>query len=139
MQGARLCLVLAALPLLAAESPDKVRIFITESGAVEASGEAEVGEAKGFLALDGGVSPLNTEVMRTFLEQCPEAVVITNDREKAEYVVRIDSDGVNPTTPFLKNNKVAMFDREGDLVYANAHRLRKNAVKGVCAALERKR
>jgi hypothetical protein len=131
-----LVLSLAALPLLGADGSEKVRVFVTESGAVNASGEAEVGEAKGFLAFDGGVSPLNTEVMRLFLELCPDTVVVTGNREKADYVVRIDSESLSPTTPFVKGNKVAVFDRNEDLVYSDAHRLRKNAVRGTCAALE---
>jgi hypothetical protein len=138
MRKFRSIAILLALPLVAAEGSEKVRIFVTESGAVNASGEAEVGQAKGFLAFDGGVSPLNTEVMRLFLELCSDAVVVTGNREKADYVVRIDSESLSPTTPFVKGNKVAVFDRNEDLVYSNAHRLRKNAVKGTCAALEKR-
>ena len=136
MSNARFALILSALPLFAAESPERIRIFVTESGALNASAEAEVGEAKGFLAVDGGVSPMNTEVMRLFLQECPGTVVVTANRDKADYVVRIDSESVSPTTPFVKGNKVAVFDRNEDLIYSNAHRLRKNAVKGACVALE---
>ena len=134
---ARIGFVLLLAPLAFAGSSEKARIFVAESGAVNASGEGRVGDAKGFLAVDGGVSPMNTEVMRLFLEECSDTVVVTSNREKADYVVRIDSDGVNPTTPFLKNNKVAVFDRGEDLIYSSSHRLRKNAVKGACEALAR--
>ena len=135
MFHARIAAFLCALPLLAADSPEKVRIYVTESGAVQASGEAAVGEAKGFLAVDGGTSRMNTEVMRVFLERCPDTVAVTSNREKADYVVRIDSEGVNPTSPFLKANKVAIFNKDEDLVYSDRHRLRKNAVLGACRAL----
>ncbi len=136
MSNVHFALILMALPVFAAEAPEKVRVFVTESGALNASAEGDVGAAKGFLAVDGGVSPLNTEVIRLFVQECSGTVVVTGNREKADYVVRMDSEGMNPTTPFVKNNKVAVFDRDDDLVYANAHRLRKNAVKGACAALE---
>jgi len=136
MSNARFALIALALPLFAAGSSEKIRIFVTESGAVSASGEAEVGQAKGFLAVDGGVSRMNTEVMRVFLEECPGRVVVTGNRDKADYVVRIDSEGLNPTTPFLKSNKVAVFDSNEDLIHSSAHRLRKNAVRKTCAVLE---
>lgn len=136
MSNARFVLAIFALSLSAAAEEDKVRIYVTESGAVQASGEAQVGETKGFLAVDGGVSRMNTEVMRLFLEECADTVVVTADREAADYLVRIDSEGMNPTTPFVKSNKVAVFDRNQDLVYSDRHRLRKNAVRRTCAMLE---
>ena len=128
-----LALIVLAVPLSAAEA-DKPRIFVTESGALQASAEGRAGDANGFVQVTGGTSRQNIEVMRVFLERCPQ-VAITSNREKADYVVRLDSEGVNPTTPFLKNNKVAVFDRNEDLIYSDSKRLLSNAVKVSCAAL----
>ncbi len=126
-------LLTTALPgtLAAAEKP---RVFITESTALQVSGDASVAEMKGSLALTGGASPQNVEVMKAFAEHCP-AVIVTANREKAEYLVRLDHEAINPTTPFTHGNKVAVFDRNGDLLYSHSSRLLGSAVKGACAAI----
>ena len=117
--------------LAAAEKP---RVFITESTALQVSGDASVAEVKGSLALTGGASPQNVEVIKAFAEHCP-AVIVTANREKAEYLVRLDHEAINPTTPFTHGNKVAVFDGNGDLLYSHSSRLLGSAVKGACAAI----
>jgi len=128
----RLAVLLGALlPVAAVEKP---RVFITESQAVQLAGAAALGEAKGAVSLTGGTSPANIEVMKTFLQRCPR-VVVTANREKADYVVRLDHEEVNPTTPFVRGNKVAVFDKNEELIYTNTTKLLGNAVKDACAAI----
>jgi len=128
----RLAVLLGALlPVAAVEKP---RVFITESQAVQLAGAAALGEAKGAVSLTGGTSPANIEVMKTFLQRCP-SVVVTANREKADYVVRLDHEEVNPTTPFVRGNKVAVFDKNEELIYTNTTKLLGNAVKDACAAI----
>lgn len=115
----------------------KLRVFITESTAPQASGDAAVGDVKGSLAFSGGTSPQNVEVMKAFIRYCP-AVIVTSNREKADYLVRLDHEGINPTTPFVHGNKVAVFDRDEDLMYSNSTRILSSAVKGACAAITSK-
>jgi hypothetical protein len=117
--------------VLVAAAEDKPRVFITESGAFQLTGESE---AQGNLALTGGTSPNAVEVMKQFTRRCPE-VTVTANRDKADYVVRLDHEGASPTTLFVHGNKVAVFDREGDLIHGNATRLLSNAVKGACSAI----
>ena len=113
---------------------EKPRVFVTESQAVQASGNASVGDVKGALALTGGTSPENVEVMKAFSRQCPQ-VTVTASREKADFIVRLDHEATNPTTPFVRANKVAVFDKDQDLVYSNSTRLLGGAVKGACTAI----
>lgn len=115
--------LIAAAMLLAAEKP---RIFITESGVTEIAAEN--------LMVRKGTSPENIEVMKAFLKQCPD-VVVTSNRDKADYVVRFDREGPSPITPFVKGNKVAVFDRQEELVYSDSARYLTGAVKNTCAAL----
>jgi hypothetical protein len=82
----------------------------------------------------GGTSPQNVEVMKTFLARCP-GVTITANRQKADYIVRLDHEGANPTMLFVRGNKVAVFTPDGDLLYSNSTRLLKNAVDGACKAV----
>ncbi len=101
---------------------------------MQVTGDAAVGEAKGFFSLAGGSSPQNIEVMKAFTRRCP-GVIVTANPEKADYVVRLDHEGASPTTPFVRGNKVAVFNKTEDLVHSGSTRLLSNAVKGACAAI----
>jgi hypothetical protein len=116
------------------EPAQKARVFITESGTPQAKGDALVGDAKGKLAFTGGTSPENIEVMKAFSRSCA-GVIVTADREKADYVVRLDHEAINPTTPFTHGNKVAVFNQKDDLIYSNSTRVLKSLVKGACSAI----
>jgi len=72
--------------------------------------------------------------MKAFTRQCPE-VVVTSSRDKADYIVRFDREGISPTTPFVRGNKVAVFNREQDLIFTNSSRFLNSSVKGVCSAI----
>jgi hypothetical protein len=99
---------------------------LTESGAVQISGKN--------VAITGPTTPENIEVMKQFQKLCPD-VAITGDRAKADYIVRVDREPPSPVTPFVKGNKVAIFDRDADLVYSNSSRKLAPVVKGACAAV----
>ena len=117
-----------------AAAADKPRIFLTESGAAQLSGGTTIGDTKGTLSFSGGTSPQSVEAMKHFTRSCPD-VVITANREKANYIVRLDSEFINPTTPFVRANKVAVFNTNEDLVYSNSTRMLGSAVKDACAAI----
>src|SRR5688572_15588355 len=101
---------------------DKPRVFITESESLQLSGDASFGEAKGSLLVTGGTSPQNIEVMKTFLQRCP-GIIVTGNREKADYIVRLDHEEASPITPFVRGNKVAVFNKDQDLIYSGSTRL----------------
>jgi hypothetical protein len=126
-------LVIAAA-LLGGVATEKPRIFVTESQSLQLSGEAALGDAQGGLSVAGGTSPQNIEVMKTFLRRCP-AVLVTGNREKADFVVRLDHQEPNPTTPFVRANKVAVFNKDDDLIYGTSTRTLTSAVKGACEAI----
>jgi hypothetical protein len=113
---------------------NKPRVFITESQSLQLSGDASLGEAKGSLLVTGGTSPQNIEVMKTFQQRCP-GIIVTGNRERADYIVRLDHKEASPTTPFERGNKVAVFNKDEDLIYSGSTRFLSNAVKGACAAI----
>ena len=115
------------LILSVAAEPARVRIFITESGAVQITGKT--------MALTGPTTSENIEVMKAFQRYCP-AVSITADRERADYIVRLDRESPSPITPFVRGNKVAVFNRDADLVYTSSSRTLAPAVKGACGAVK---
>lgn len=113
---------------------DKPRVFVTESHPLQVAGDASAGDIKGSILVSGGTTRENVQVMKTFLETCP-AVVVTSNRDKADFIVRLDHEGTNPSTLFVRGNKVAVFNREEDLIFSDATRLLNTAVKGACAAI----
>jgi hypothetical protein len=126
--------ITAALP--GGVASEKPRIFITESQALQVSSNTAVGDAKGGVSVAGGTSPQNVEVMKTFQRRCP-AVLVTGNREKADFVVRLDHEEPNPTTLFVHGNKVVVFNKDDDLIYSSSTRMLRTAVNGACAAITR--
>ena len=129
----KLTLTLAVLFAALAFASGKPRVYITEGGSAQLTGKAD-GEVKGALSYTGATSSENVEVMKTFQKRCPD-VLITSNKEKADFVVRLDREGPSPMTPFVRGNKVAVFDKNGDLVFTDSTRLLPAAVKGACAAI----
>jgi hypothetical protein len=105
---------------------EKPRIFITESVTAEIVADN--------LAVRKGTSPENVEVMKAFLKHCP-ALTVTSNRDKADFVIRFDREPPSPITPFVKGNKVAVFDRGEDLVYSDSGRYLTRVVRNACTAL----
>jgi hypothetical protein len=125
--------VTLAIPLGVADG-DKPRVFITESRSLQLLGDASIGDTKGSLLVTGGTSPQNVEVMKIFTQRCP-GVIVTANRDKADYIVRLDHEETSPATPFVRGNKVAVFNKDEDLIYSNSTRFLSNAVKDACGAI----
>lgn len=123
MLRALACGLLIACVAPAAEKP---RVFLTESGVSEVTSDA--------ISVRKGTSAESIEVMKGFMKHCP-TVAITANRDKADYVVRFDREGISPVTPFVKGNKVAVFNREEDLVFSTSGRFLPGVVKAACAAV----
>jgi len=82
-------------------------------------------------ATRGGDRPQTVEIVKTFSERCP-GVVVTADKSKANYVVQLDHEGGKG---LQRDNKIAVFQSNGDLLYAGSTRILGNAVKDGCAAM----
>jgi hypothetical protein len=80
----------------------------------------------------GGARPQTAEVYKTFGESCP-AVQMTSARERADYVVLLEHEGGKGWV--RRDNKVAVFTREGDMLYSRSTRTLGNAVKDACQAI----
>jgi hypothetical protein len=119
---------------LNADEPVKPRVFLAGSEPERISGEALLGQSRGAVELTRSTPSYDIESMRTFTRQCP-GVVMTTRREKADIIIRIERDDPNPTTPFVKANKIAVFNLNDELVYATRARLLSNASKDACRAI----
>ena len=117
----------------AAQDQDRpiVRVFVAESQALAFQGGAP-----------GGSNSQTVEIQKNIQEQdeC-QGLRVTNRVNRAHFVVAMDrSEGGFSKRlfgAFSRDNKIALFDGWGDMIYSNSTRSLGNAVKNVCTALWR--
>lgn len=118
----------AGLSMMAQEKP---RVYVSDSQSWEMGGGFG-GSGHDFSGgFRGGARPQRVEIIKTFRERCP-GVVVTSDKAKADYVVLLDHEGGKR---ILRDNKIAVFEKNGDLLYAGSTRSLGNAVKDGCAVI----
>ncbi len=115
---------------------EKVRVYVTDSKSWEVGGGSVLAEDIGFGSGGGGARPQTGEIIKTFGERCP-ALTVTNNREKADYVILLDHEGGKAL--FLRDNKVVVFNSEGDVIYSGSTRSLGNAIKDACGAVAQDR
>jgi hypothetical protein len=118
--------------LVAQELP-KPRLFIEESTSWEVRGSAGTGDGSGGGVVGGGARGQTAELIKTFSKRCPE-FIITNKRERADYTLSFDHEGGKQI--WEKDNKFAVFNKEGDAVESGSARSLGSAVKAACEALK---
>ena len=105
-----------------------VRIYISDSN----SWSIQAGSSGGTGGGGGGARPQTVEIMKTFQNRC-SVLTVTIRKEKADYIVFLDHEGGKAL--LNKDNKVAVFDSEGDMFFAASTRSLGNAVKDACKAI----
>lgn len=125
--------MLAAIALHSAE-PAKPRVFLAGAEPERISGEALVGQSRGEFELARSAPSYDIAAMQTFTRQCT-GVVVTTRRDKADIVIRIEREEPSPIMPFVKGNKIAVFNLNDELVYATRARRLTNASKDACRAI----
>lgn len=128
----RLLLFFAAAIAVLAQSAGRPRVFLEESNSWEMAGGAGAVNGTGGGAIAGGARPQTVELMKTFRERCP-AAIITMDKSKADYIVMFDREGGKDLV--RRDNKIAIFQNGGDLLYAGSTRSLGNAVKDACGVI----
>ena len=115
---------------------ERTRIFITDSQAWSAVFSFGIVTGTGILA--AGSSPQTVEVIDDFAKHCP-AVALTSNKDNADYIVLFDRDGAGKAKSSLaRADKIAVFSRNGDLVFSGKTRRVANSVKDACVALSKK-
>jgi hypothetical protein len=121
--------VMMSMLALCAEKP---RVFITDSKSWEIAGGGG-GTSGGFGgATRGGARPQTAEIIKTFGERCP-GVVTNNKQEKSDYIVLLDHEGGKGW--IRKDNKVAVFNWDGDTILSRSTRSLGNSVQDACGAI----
>lgn len=124
----------APMPQLEGNLNPKVRIYVTESNSWSVSGDAAGIGGTGGGSLQGGAKPQTAEIMKTINKrrEC-RGIVVTINREKADYVLMLERVGGRELVQ--KDNKMALFDRDGDMIASSSTRMLGNAVKDACKAI----
>ena len=129
----KIFLFLLAATGLIALGQEKPRVYVTDSESWEASGGFAGGGSRGAGATvgssSGGARPQTAEIMKTFGERCP-AVTVTLNRDKADYIVILQHEGGKEV--FQRDNKLALFNKDGDMILSDSTRTMGNAVKSAC-------
>ena len=126
------------LPAFAQEKPvsdsvsDKPRVFITDSQSWEISGASGGANGASGGTVKGGARPQTGEIIKTFGERCPQAIV-NNKQDKADYIVLLDHEGGKGF--IRRDNKVAVFNKDGDSIVSHSTASLGNAVKDACDAI----
>lgn len=134
-----LAVVVVMMPVLwpqAGGVSGQTRIFVTESTSWSVSGGDVVHDGDGAGSLQGGAKPQTAEIMKTISKrrECT-GFVVTINREKADYILILERVGGRDI--LAKDNKMALFDRNGDMVASSSTRSLGNAVKDACVAIQR--
>lgn len=85
--------------------------------------------------LKPGSDPQTVEAVKTFAERCPD-LGITMERNKADFTVLIGHDPHRPW--WRRDNKIAVFDRNGGEIFSTSTRTMGNAVKDACRIITNK-
>lgn len=121
----KFAIILPALLACVLMAQEKPRVFITDSQSWQIMGN------RNYTA--GGARPQTAEIYKTFGESCP-TVTMTNNRDKADYVVTLDHEGGKGY--LRKDNKVAVFTKDGDMVFSKSTRSLGGAVKEACTVIK---
>ena len=110
----------------------KVSVFISDSNSWEMSGGFGGSQGAFGGASTGGARPQTAEIIKTFGQRCP-LVTVTINRDRADYVVLLDHEGGKGVA--RRDNKIAVFGRDGDSIFSSSTRSLGNAVKDACEAI----
>jgi len=126
-------LSLAAAKKSSDDSPDKPRVFITDSESWEVSSNAGGSGGTWASHSSGGARPQTAEIVKTFGERCPQSVT-NNKLDKSDYVVVLDHEGGKSWV--RHKNKVAVFNRiSGDSIVSKSTLSLGGSVQDACEAI----
>ena len=109
----------------------KTHVYLTDSKSWETRGGFN-GTSDSSSADSTNAIAHRSDVLQAFQEQCSD-LVVTNDVDKADYAIALDQKAGKPY--IHKNNKVVVYDRQGDPIFADSTRVLGNTVKDSCTAI----
>jgi hypothetical protein len=126
------CGLLLLTGIAAAQDKAKPRVFVTDSDSWQVVGRAGAIRPGGAGVVRGGAEPQTVEIIKTVGDEC-KTVTVTMKQENADYILRLDHEGGKRA--LQKDNKFAVFNKDGDAIKSGSTRALKNSVKDACKAL----
>src|SRR6266404_1204985 len=122
-------------------SDGKTRVLVTDSQSWESRGSSSAGgNRNGWGAsssFSGGARPQTAEIIKTLNQRCPQ-ITVTNRLDKANFVITLDHEGGKAL--LTHHNKIAVFNKDGDVIFSKSTISLGNSVKDACQVmLEAKR
>jgi hypothetical protein len=117
---------------VAAQTPKPTRVFVTDSQSWEVSGGFAASRKGAAGSQSGGARPQTAEVIKTVGESCKE-VTVTIKQDNADYILMVEHEGGKGIV--RKDNKWALFNKDGDAIGSGSTRALGNSVKDACKAL----
>lgn len=118
--------------VLTGVQPPQPRVYVSDSQSWETSGGFAANRDGAVGQSSGGARPQTAEIIKTIRERCP-LVIVTLKRDNAAYVLLLDHEGGKGG--LRKDNKFALFNKDGDVIGSGSTRTLGNAVKDACQAL----
>lgn len=124
--------LLFATAALAQSDTPKPRVYVTDSESWQMTGNSGGGYNGWGGSTNGGARPQTAEIIKTFGKRCPQ-VVVNDKKEKADYTVVLDHEGGKSI--LAHDNKVAVFNSDGDAIVSHSTRELGTSVKDACEAI----
>jgi hypothetical protein len=124
--------LLIGITVFAQEEKSKPRVFVTDSESWEVSGGFGSTRDAATGRVIGGAKPQTGEIIKTIGQKCP-GVIVTMKAENANYVLLLEHAGGE--TIFARDNKYAIFNKDGDSIKSGSTRSLGAAVKESCGVL----
>jgi len=118
--------------LVAGQAKANPRVFVSDSQSAETAGGFAANGSTAVGGRRGGARPQTAEVVKTVGEACKQ-VTGTSKQENADYILVLEHEGGKGYA--RKDNKWALFNKDGDAVGSGSTRALGSAVKDACKAL----
>jgi hypothetical protein len=123
-------------PTTSVSSDGKTRVLVTDSQSWETRGSSSAGgNRNGWGAsssFSGGARPQTAEIIKTLNQRCPQ-ITVTSRLDKADFVITLDHEGGKAL--LTHHNKIAVFNKDGDVIFSKSTISLGNSVKDACQVM----
>ena len=116
--------VLALAAAVFAGEGEKPRVYVATSDSWEMGGP---GRNK------GGAAPQTAEIIKTLNDKCGAAVQITNNKDRADFILTMEHDGGKGWA--RRDTKYAVFMKDGDMLASGSARSIGGGIEAACRAI----
>jgi hypothetical protein len=127
--------IMILLPTLLT-AQDKPRVYVTDRDTWKESGWLVAADGKIAGGASGRTVREHTENVKTFSRACP-GVIVTENKDKADFALVWDRTNWNETAWTGYQNNMAIYSRDGDLIWSGASHKMTTAAQDVCTAVLR--